>query len=430
MNNKITLFLKKILIYKLWVIPLIFASIGVVAYWYFPNLSDTVLDEPGIARILTIFVIANSLFSLIVPIVIKRESLRNKRKNLIVSLFCLWASVFVILIEIIRGEPYYLASFPDFPNPFTRIAIIPWIFGVVYLLQTTYATLTIDNIQFEKEKLDFKQKNPEQWGFESINNQLSQRDKDIYFPIIVLADEATRPWKILLRFIVSSLSYDNSNDRRSENTKNCPGAIYFTFTRPASEIKNMLESELSKMIEEDSNIEENKILGGEVNIDNVIFIDCYSLDAEKGLWNNNLKKENLYYANSFDPHEINKKYEKALKKLRDRGCNNIRVAYDSISDFLTFTDFQIATQYLRHNMGFEQRREIQSLYLFRSGTMQKEKEEYFLWFANGVLQMKSKTTEDPKKQVIDVEFRGPFRTPKKFMLDYSYNTYTDPMSNI
>ena len=136
------------------------------------------------------------------------------------------------------------------------------------------------------------------------------------------------------------------------------------------------------------------------------------------------------YANSFDPHDINKKYEKALKKLRDRGCNNIRVAYDSISDFLTFTDFQIATQYLRHNMGFEQRREIQSLYLFRSGTMEKEKEEYFLWFANGVLQMKSETTADPKKQVIDVEFRGPFRTPRTFMMDYNYNLYDDPMSKI
>ena len=234
--------------------------------------------------------IANSLFSLTVPIIIKRESLRDKRQNLIVSLFCLWASVFLILIEIIRGEPYYLASFPDFPNPFTRIAILPWIFGVVYLLQITYVTLTIDNIQFQKEELIFEQKNPKNWGFRSINEQLSKSDKEIYFPIIVHADEATRPWKILLRFIVSGLSHDNSNDgRRNENTKNCPSAIYFTFTRPASEIKGMLQSELNKMSKEDPNNDE--ILGGNVVLDNVIFIDCYSLDAEKELWNNNLKKK-------------------------------------------------------------------------------------------------------------------------------------------
>ena len=44
--------------------------------------------------------------------------------------------------------------------------------------------------------------------------------------------------------------------------------------------------------------------------------------------------------------------------------------------------------------------------------------------------MKSGTSGDPKKQIIDIEFRGPFREPKKFMLDYSYNEYSDPMSKI
>ena len=160
---------------------------------------------------MTVFVIANSLFSLILPITIKRESLRNRRGNLFVSLLLLWISVFLILIEIVRGSPYYISILPDVANPFTRFAIILWTFGVLYLLKTTYAALTIDNIKFQKQEFEFVQKNPEKWGIESINKQLSESDKEIYFPIIIHADESTRPWKILLRFILSGLSYDNSS---------------------------------------------------------------------------------------------------------------------------------------------------------------------------------------------------------------------------
>lgn len=71
-------------------------------------------------------------------------------------------------------------------------------------------------------------------------------------------------------------------------------------------------------------------------------------------------------------------------------------------------------------MGFEQRMNVESLYLFRMGTMEKTKEEYILWFANGLLRMKQET-EPNKKEILDVEFRGPFREPKKFKMDYNYN---------
>jgi hypothetical protein len=401
--------MKDFKIYKSWKVKLpICVIIGMMIYGDFPNISNTVLDQTGVIRILTVFVIANSLFSLILPITIKRESLRSKRKNLFVSLACLWISVFLILIEIIRGEPYYFMSTPDFLNPLTKVSIIPWTFGVYYLLKTTYSTLTIDNIQFQKKEFSFKHTNSKQWGIESINKQLLKSKKDFHFPIIVLADETTRPWKILLRFILSGLS--------NSYNKSIPGAIYFTFTRPASEIKEMLEDEFKRMKEVDPNCE--KILGGNCNMDNIIFIDCYSLNEERELWNGKLKESNLLYANSYDPHDINSKYEIALNRLHDRKCDNIRVTYDAISDFLTFTDFEIATQYLRHNMGFEQRRKIKSLYLLRSGTMEKEKEQYFLWFANGILQMKA--VSEHEKELIDVEFTGPFREPKKFKLNYDY----------
>jgi len=69
-------------------------------------------------------------------------------------------------------------------------------------------------------------------------------------------------------------------------------------------------------------------------------------------------------------------------------------------------------------MGYEQRNYLETLYLFRKGTMEPEREEYFLWFANGVLDMKRETSGT--SQYIDVDFRGPFNVPKQFKMDFEY----------
>ncbi len=388
--------------------------LGFIIYSSFPNLTDTVLDQTGLSRIITIFIITNSLFSLVIPITIKRKALRNRKKDLVFSLFALWVSVFLILLEIIRGEPYYLLSFPDFANPFTRFAVIIWGVGVFYLLKTTIATLYVDTIKFQKKDIKFQHNNPKNWGIKLLNDKLSTADKDIYFPMIVLGDESSRPWKVLLRFVLSAFASKPQNNEKVKEKE--IGSIYFTFTRLASEIKDkMLIPELNKMVDE--GLIQSKT---DVNWKNIIFIDCYTLKTERKLWNGNMKDSPIYYADSYNPHEINEKYEKALKKLFTSNCGHIRVVYDAISDFLKFTDFQIATQYLRHNMGFEQRKGIESLYLFRMGTMDKIEEEYFLWFSNGLLRMKQ-GTNSKNGEMLDVEFRGPFSTPQKFKMDYNYN---------
>lgn len=400
-----------------YVILGIFIVAGLTLYSFYPNLADTEFDEAGIMRIITIFVIANSLFSLVLPITMKRESLLSRRKDLIFSLFALWLSVFFVLIEIVRGEPYYFRSvFTEFANPFTKFAIIIWLFGIFYLLRITFRILTLDNIHFNKSDLSFKHNKPKNWGIESIDTKFAGDAKNIYFPIYLLAKEDTRPWTILQRFIISGLSFPALSKTKKS------GAIYFTFTRPASEIKDALEKEKTTL---ESQKESYSGVMGNVRIDwnNIVFIDCYTLKNERELWNKDIKKiTNLDYADSNNPHELNRKYEQALRKLFKNNCEHIRVVYDAISDFLTFTDFHLATQYLRHNMGFEQRKKIESLYLFRAGTMPKEKEEYFLWFANGVLKMNRKT--DNSTSYIEIDFRGPFKEPQQFKLDYDYKIKT------
>lgn len=417
-NDSLTRFVSSVRSFKYlcWIILSISLVVGFFVYYFVPNLTHTVIDQTGLSRIVPIFVIANSLFSLIIPIAIKREALRNRKHDLIFSLSTLWASVFLILFEFVRGEPFYFFSYPDFPNPFTRFAIIIWGVGIFYLLKTTFATLSIDTIKFKKNGLTFEHNDPTKWGIKFIDDRLSKIDKDIYFPIMILGDETSRPWKILLRFVLSGLIMRSKNN--ADNKKIETGAIYFTFTRPASEIKEMLTVELGRMKDE------NQIVGNyDINWSHMVFIDCYTLKPAQKLWNKDMIPSSLYYADSYNPHEINKKYEEALKKLSDLNCGHVRVVYDAISDFLKFTDFRIATQYLRQNMGFEQRKHVESLYLFRMGTMAKTDEEYVLWFANGLLKMKQET-DSTKKNVLAVEFNGPFREPQKFHLDYEYNPYT------
>lgn len=392
-------------------------AIGVLVLINLHRFATTPFSEEGINRIITIFVIADSLLSLVIPIMIERKSMYGKRYHVSISIVCLWAAVILAIFDITQGEPHtYPTPFGDVSNLPTKIGIMVWLFGISYLLNIMLTILSLDTIHFSKSKLDFNQNQPKKWGVTALDKKMSEDKKKIYFPIIVLADEETRPWTILQRFVVSGLTFipkPPNNDKKPANT----GAIYFTFTRPASEILEALKREFEALKELKKDKANSEIIGDkEPDWKNVVFLDCYTLSGEKSHENKDLEKATkLYYADSNDPHNLNRKYEDALNFLREtRNCVNIRVVYDAISDFLTFTDFQLATQYLRHNMGYEQRKNLESLYLFRQNTMEKEKEEYFLWFANGVMRM---TRES---QNIRVDFRGPFKQPVTFFMDYDY----------
>ena len=100
-----------------------------------------------------------------------------------------------------------------------------------------------------------------------------------------------------------------------------------------------------------------------INWKNLVIIDCYSPFAKRAETTRSSVGYVSLCADSNNPHNLNQNYERALKILSKKGCKSIRVAYDAISDFLTFTDAQLAAQYLRHNMGWEERNHVESLYL-------------------------------------------------------------------
>ena len=261
------------------------------------------------------------------------------------------------------------------------------------------------------------------------------KNKRIYFPIIIIGDEFARPWEILSRFVMSGLTYG----------PNKPGAIYFTFTRPAFEIFEGLKRVEKQLREQNNKDGDQKIIGDRrVDWKDLVIIDCYTQFAKRyddyihsymviaGYYaktkTGNIDCE-VSYADSNNPHDMNKKYESALRLLKKDGCKNVRVVYDALSDFLTFTDQQLAAQYLRHNMGWEQRNDIESLYLFRSGTIDEKLGEYFLWLANGALNIQRiQSDNDNPKDYLLCEFRGALREPTRFKLDFEYNFL--PISNV
>lgn len=381
---------------------------------------ETSFDLDTIGQILTIFVIADSLLSLVITYVMQRQALLRWRGRIYIALLLLWIAVLLPLFELLLGTPpFYIDVFEKIlNNPLVKSAIVLWFGGIVILLITANRIFTLDFIQFNKSKLlGFRHNQPRKWGLKSINEILAQeRDQDIYFPIIVYGDEYSRPWRILQRFFVAGLTYQLAN------SENSAGGIYFTFTRPAHEIKDALDRTYANLKEEKTS---NSDIIGDKQLDwkNVVIIDCYTELAEKYAEKKNFHLPcKIIYADPNNPHDMNKKYEEAIKLLRKNCCKNIRVVYDAISDFLKFTDRQLASQYLRHNMGYEYREKLESLYLFKSGTLPKEDEEYFLWFANGAFKILRKTSVENgvTNDYLEIDFRGPFKQAKTFKLDFSY----------
>jgi len=381
---------------------------------------ETIFDLDSYAKILTVFVIANSILSIAITYTMQRQSLIRWRLRVYLALVLLWVAILLSFSEILFFEmPFQIVIDQEntLYNPLLKSASIIWIIGISLLLIVLWRIFSLDFIKFGKSNLsrEFHQNKPKLWGTKSLNDIMAQHSDKIYFPIIINANEHIRPWRLLQRFFLSGLTY---------NQPYTPGGIYFTFTRPAHEIYSMLKRRYEELVTE--NQSQPGIIG-DIKLDwkNVVIVDCYTKKTEKyeKTKNNEKIKESkmkILYADSNNPHNLNKNYEKALKRLKKKNVKNVRVVYDAISDFLKFTDEKLATQYLRHNMGFEQRENIESLYLFKMGTLKKEDEDYFLWFANGVLKLKRKTEGKDEDDYIQAEFRGPFAHARRFKLDFDY----------
>lgn len=341
----------------------------------------------GIGQILGII---TSVVTIVIVYVIERKALIGWRKNLWYALLLLWIGIILIILVLISRIPF------EYSNILAIIGIGFWIFGIIIFIRIFHQMCFLETIPFSKtddisfEKLESRFRAD---CIDSVIEQAKKEDMDLHFPVILAADEGWRPWNIGLNF---------ANDALEKEA----GVIFFTFTRPASTIFYQLENN-SEKFKGTTEIMPDYIKMGE----NLIIIDCFTPITFKN------KKDELekgiLFADPRNPHELNKKYDRALEHLH-KNKKELVVIYDSLSEFLFFSDMELATQYLRHNMIWEEKNNVNSLYIVRLNTLEKSLEEYILWFANVVIYLKT------ENQMPLMRIRGLFKGPRNYAIEYNY----------
>jgi hypothetical protein len=327
----------------------------------------TSLTTDVITGIGGIFGFITSFLSIVITQTFDRRALTRWRSSLWFCMVGLWAGVILVILDLIKT-----ISIQPYQNLGTKFGVIAWILGLSGLMYIFWQISRLETIRFNKPSVSFSSSSFPSFDIDCIDSvikkALSEKGRVIY-PIILAADESWRPWEVAKNFSASAV-------------KNNIGVIWFWFARPPYEIDKAR---------------------------NRVDIDCFSPFAGKAMKDN--LANGLLYADPRNPHNMNEKYEKAIKHLMH--FESLCVIYDALSDFLFFSDEEIASQYLRHNMSWEEKNNVRSLYIFRKGTLKSELEQYILWFANTVITL----TTDEKGNPI-MKTRGLFRDPECFKTDY------------
>lgn len=355
----------------------------------------------GIGQILGII---TSVVTIVIVYVIERKALIGWRKILWSALLLLWIGIILIILALIL-----LFTF-EYSNLLSISGIFFWILGILLFMGIFYQMCFLETIPFSKPDDIYFDELESRFKADCIDSAIEQAKKEkkkFHFPVILAADEGWQPWIIGL---------DLANDAFEQEA----GVVYFTFTRPASMIFKQLHIKSKQ----------NK---GTIGA-NLIIIDCFT-PIEKPVRIFLLYRKCIKYifsafqfknktddlekcilsADPRNPDELNKKYNRALEHLhKNKKIKKLVVIYDSLSEFLLFSDMELAIQYLRHNMVWEEKNNVNSLYIVRLNTLEKSLEEYILWFADVVIYFKT------ENQMPLMRIRGLFKGPRNYAIEYNY----------
>jgi hypothetical protein len=370
----------------------------------------------------------NAFLSLAITQSFSRRAFIRWRLHLLVCLCLLWIAVVFILVDV-----YAIIINPEHIFYFSTLGMIFWITGVFLLLWILFKIFLIDQLcftitccacDFEKFETHFWKKEGDNTCIDTeiigINNNPKPGEKKDstkypYYPIILEADESWRPWEIAGDFAVNAL-HDGA------------GVIWFGFARPPQEnsvlirkIKERYPDDLVKFKEKIIHIDcfdpgKNLNKNANKNLPCILcktFSGCGSI-CERIQYGLNLSPMgNILFADPRNPDEIDRQYSKAVKHLRETlQCTKLCVVYDPVTDFLNFTDIEMASRYLRVAMAWEEQKYIHSLYIMRMGVLDPRLEQYIFWFANTVITLK---TKDGNPTMV---IRGLDKSPRTYKIDY------------
>jgi len=384
----------------------------------------TCLGWDGIIKIAAALGFINTFLSLAITQTFSRKAFISKRWALLLILVLLWSIVVGVLADTLLR-----AFIPAWPFWCTTAGIILWILGLFLFLWTLFEIFAVDQIcytitcslgkgeTFEKFPTSFSRSGELTCLDEKIQdtNHPFRDTADPYkypwYPIILVADESWRPWCIAEDFSVNALLEG-------------AGVIWFWFSRPyhPEPLRQKLRASNRDLVHPaiihvdcfDPGKNLNKNAGSSLN--------CLICKARSGCgsisewvktkWGR-CPVDNVLYADPRNPDDIDCQYSRAVNLMREKlKKTKLCVVFDPVSDFLYFSDIEMASRYLRVTMAWEEKNNVHSLYLMRTGVLDPKLEQYIQWYASTVVTLKAEN--GTQKMVV----RGLEKVPRTYDIDY------------
>jgi hypothetical protein len=331
------------------------------------------LSPDDIRASVTALAFVTSFLTFILTTVLTRVVYIRLQKSTIVVAAALIGSLFLSILELIAHVSIYGVA-----NVFLRSAFVVWTVGLVFMIILLRNVLSVDRITFKKPRTmktfepfqNIKNDSVGKFGLSCVDEQLQaathyEPKQFLFFPILLVAEKYFMPWKIGARFAVAGLASSDTSE----------GVIYFAFNQPSNIVIDQLARRFVQVM--DPNIDPEKYWNptDETKVPQkfkyVNVIDCHSNWLEKNArpphackFTEAHKQIEVLYSDPRNPFDLSNKYKKAIQNLLDNNITSVRVIYDSISDFLIYSDPQIAVQFVKHNMVWEDEVKASSLYIY------------------------------------------------------------------
>jgi hypothetical protein len=312
------------------------------------------LQAMGIANTMATFVFANAL---------TKVSATTSRRLATVAIALSWVSMMVAGLNYVITMQFFGSKMG-----LLDVGLLLWLgsFVAMSILVFRIANRAVntritwqDELELNLPKSDFDEPD---FGVPLVDDAIRRTRSfgtRIHYPFLLIHDENSPGLAITRQFAAAGIKAGEM-------------VIYFSFSRPASTIMKQLDSHG---------------LCSEIEGSDVYLIDCYSRAyMPEELHGADSWRENILYADPFNPADVYQQYFEVLKRARKRS-KTCRAIYETLSDFMKIADSELVMHYLRRTVVYEEMRGIKALYVFWSGALDGASERYIPWFFSTTLRL-------------------------------------------
>ena len=331
--------------------------------------------------------VVSSVLTFAVTAVVARPALVPWRMTTWRILMAWWVAILLCLLGVL-----YPISIAGVGSGALKLGVLIWAGGLIRLLVLVRQILLVDRSalsRLSRETLAHRFDRPGlgELGPPFLNRWaeiLANKGSRLPFPLLLAADRQAYGLSIAQIFACAALTRGY-------------GVVYLTFTRPGSIIGRQLMRRLSGEIVQLDNLRSR-----------LCIIDCYStlylqealrdrsigaLSSGFGIDDPRLGQvvgQCIRHCDPRNPVSLQKIYKSELRTIQGSGAKQMRVVYDSLSDFVAIADQELVVSYLRHMVVFEERFNISSLYITWPDALSAAvTDSYLSWFFTAVLRMRN-----------------------------------------